>query len=52
MTTNTETTVSNLATPASNAVIPTETKEETSGPCATNDKECMNRWISAFSDCA
>ena len=52
MNTNTET--SDLAHAAAIAAIPTpvETKEDVVSPCATKDKECLNRWISAFSDCA
>lgn len=54
MNTKVETTVSELAHEAAIAAIPTptETKEDSSAPCNTNDKDCVNRWISAFSDCA
>ena len=54
MNTKVETTVSELAHEAAIAAIPTsvETKEEAVSPCATKDKDCVNRWISAFSDCA
>ena len=54
MNTKVETTVSELEHKAAIAAIPTpeETKEDAVSPCATKDKECMNRLISSFSDCA
>jgi hypothetical protein len=54
MDTKVETTVSDLAHEIAIAAIPTpeETKKDAVSPCATKDTECMNRWISAFSDCA
>ena len=30
---------------------PVETSDIPAPACAVGDKECINRWISAFSDC-
>jgi hypothetical protein len=35
-----------------NVVNPAPETTDTNGPtCAPGDKECMQRWIAAFSDC-